>query len=139
MNSRMTTSQTSFPTLAQVGQNIHHLDSADLAHRIVDVMDEKQATHIVVLDMRELTSVADYFVIATVDNERQAKAIQEELWEQIERANQIRPLGREGLDGSGWILIDYGDVIVHLFTEEARAYYDLETLWAEASVVYKML
>ncbi len=136
----MTTTQAvTLPTAVESGP-VSTLDSAGLAHRIVDVMGEKQAANIVVLDVRELSTLAAYFVIATVDNERQAKALQEELWEKVERAHRIRPLGREGTDGrSGWVLIDYGDVIVHLFTEEARAYYDLEGLWSQANVVYKMI
>lgn len=117
------------------------LDSNTLARHIVDVVEEKQATEIVLLDIREQTSIADYFVIATVDNERQAKAIEDELLVNLRIEQNIRPLGIEGVEnrGGGWALLDYGDVIVHLFTEEARDYYKLEELWSKANVVVKVL
>jgi len=112
-----------------------------LAHHIVDAIDEKQATDIVLLDIREQTSLADYFVIATVDNERQARAIENELLTVLKLEQNIRPLNIEGVDGrgGGWALLDYGDVIVHLFTEEMRSHYDLEGLWDKANVVVKVL
>jgi ribosome-associated protein len=117
------------------------LDSNTLARHIVDVVEEKQATDIVLLDIREQTSIADYFVIATVDNERQAKAIEDELLVNLRIEQNIRPLGIEGVEnrGGGWALLDYGDVIVHLFTEEARDHYKLEELWSKANVVVKVL
>jgi ribosome-associated protein len=93
------------------------------------------------LDIREQSSLADYFVIATVDNERQAKAIEDALLEGLRLQQNIRPLGIEGVDnrGGGWALLDYGDVIIHLFTEEAREFYKLEELWSKANVVVKVL
>lgn len=105
------------------------------------MVEEKQASDIVLLDIREQSSLADYFVIATVNNERQARAIEEDMLQQLKLEQNIRPLGFEGLDtqGGGWALLDYGDVIVHLFTAEARAYYDLEELWSQANVVVKVL
>lgn len=92
------------------------------------------------LDIREQTAIADYFVIATIDNERQAKAVEDELLEKLRLEQNIRPLGIEGIENrGGWTLLDYGDVIVHLFTEEARDYYKLEELWNKANVVLKVL
>ena len=93
------------------------------------------------LDIHEQTSIADYFVIATVDNERQAKAIEDDLLQKLRVEQNIRPLGIEGVEnrGGGWTLVDYGDVIVHLFTEESRNYYRLEELWNKAHVVVKVL
>jgi ribosome-associated protein len=107
----------------------------------VDIVEDKQASDIVLLDIREQSSIADYFVVATVNNERQAKAIEEDMLEQLRLEQNIRPLGLEGINarGGGWALLDYGDVIVHLFTEEARTYYDLEELWSHANVVVKVL
>lgn len=118
-----------------------YADSIGLGRRIVDIAEEKQAIDIVLLDVREQTSIADYFVIATVDNERQARAIENDLLRQLRLEENIRPLGLEGAgaSGSGWSLFDYGDVIVHLFTEESRAHYNLEELWSEASVVLKVI
>ena len=107
----------------------------------MDIVEEKQAIDILLLDVREQTSIADYFVIATVDNTRQARAIENDLLRQLRLEQNIRPLGMEGAGSSegGWSLFDYGDVLVHLFTEESRAHYDLEGLWSEASVVLKVL
>lgn len=105
------------------------------------MVEEKLASDIVLLDIREQSSIADYFVIATVNTERQAKAIEDDLLEELRLEQNIRPLGMEGIEsrGSGWALLDYGDVIVHLFTEEARDHYDLEELWNQANVVVKVL
>ena len=107
----------------------------------MDIVEEKQASDIVLLDIHEQTSIADYFVIATVDNERQAKAIEDDLLQKLRVEQNIRPLGIEGVEnrGGGWTLVDYGDVIVHLFTEESRNYYRLEELWNKAHVVVKVL
>ncbi len=90
--------------------------------------------------MKPLTSIADYFIIATIDNERQAKAIEDELLQKLRIEQNIRPLSMEGVEGrsGGWVLLDYGDVIVHLFTEEMRQHYNLEELWNKASVVLKV-
>ena len=92
------------------------------------------------LDIREQSSIADYFVIATVNNERQARAIEEDVLKQLRMEQNIRPRNLEGVDGqgSGWALLDYGDVIVHLFTEEERARYRLEELWGQGNVVLKV-
>ena len=92
------------------------------------------------LDIREQSSIADYFVIATVNNERQARAIEEDVLKQLRMEQNIRPLNLEGVDGqgSGWALLDYGDVIVHLFTEEERERYRLEELWGQGNVVLKV-
>lgn len=104
------------------------------------MVEEKQASDIVLLDIHEQTSIADYFIIATVDNERQAQAIENEVLEKLKLEQNIRPLGIEGIENrSGWTLLDYGDVIVHLFTEETRNYYDLEELWSKANVVVKVM
>ena len=107
----------------------------------MDIVEEKQATDIVLLDIHEQTSIADYFVIATVDNERQAKAIEDDLLQSLRVEQNIRPLSIEGVEdrGGGWTLVDYGDVIVHLFTEEARNHYRLEELWNKAHIVVKVL
>lgn len=117
------------------------LNSNELARNIVDIIEEKQATEIVMLDVSEQTSIADYFVIATVDNERQGNAIRDELHEKLHIQQRVRPLNHEGMQesGGGWVLLDYGDVILHLFTDETREYYNLEELWQKANVVMKIL
>ncbi|MEZ4730912.1 MAG: ribosome silencing factor [Caldilineaceae bacterium] len=112
-----------------------------MAHKIIDIVEDKQAADIVLLDVGDQTSIASYFVIATIDNERQAKAIEDEVLQQLRMEQNIRPLGMEGVEenSGGWVLLDYGDVIVHLFTEEKRDYYQLEELWNKANVVLKVL
>jgi ribosome-associated protein len=117
------------------------LDSHTLARRIIDIVEDKQASDIVLLDVHEQTSIADYFIIATIDNERQGKAIQDDLQEKLHIEQNIRPLNLNGFEGNsgGWVLLDYGDVIVHLFSEEMRHYYRLEELWSKANVVLKVL
>lgn len=128
-------------TLANLPLQEAFLDSNTLARQIVDIVEEKQASDIVLLDIHDQTTIADYFVIATVDNERQAKAIEDDLLQKLRVEQNIRPLGIEGVEnrGGGWTLVDYGDVILHLFTEEARNHYRLEELWNKAQVVVKVL
>lgn len=117
------------------------IDSQTLARQIVEIVEEKQAADIVLLDVSEQTSIATYFVIATIDNERQAKAVEDDLFEKLRVAQNIRPLSMQGVEvnNGGWSLLDYGDVIVHLFSTEKRGYYNLEELWNKAHVVLKVL
>jgi ribosome-associated protein len=97
--------------------------------------EENRAQDIVVLDMRELTTVFDYFVLATGTSRRQLHAISEEIDHFLEDRMGDHRLGIEGYERSRWILLDYGDIVVHLFDAETRAYYSLEDLWAEAKRV----
>ena len=117
------------------------LDSQTLARQLVDIIEDKQAANIVLLDVSEQTSIATYFIVATIDNERQSKAIEDELFEKLRVAQNIRPLNLQGLDvnAGGWALLDFGDVIVHLFSAEKRDFYNLEELWSKATVVLKVL
>lgn len=117
------------------------VDSQSLAHQIVDIVESKQASNILLLDVTEQTSIASYFVIATIDNERQSKAIEDELFTKLRMEQNIRPLSMQGVEvnSGGWVLLDYGDVIIHLLTPEKREYYDLEGLWTKANVVLKVL
>ena len=116
-------------------------DGLDLAHNLASLLESKQVSDIVVLDIRAQTAIADYFLIGTVLNDRHARAIEEDILTQFSREKKIRPQGIEGrpADGSGWHLLDYGDVVLHLFTAESRAHYDLEDLWRDAKVVLKLL
>lgn len=89
------------------------------------------------LDIRDVASFADYFVIASAETERQTQAILEAVDDAMQ-ADGVKPLGREGEPGSGWVLLDYGDVIVHLFAPAEREYYDLEGLWHAATPVVRI-
>lgn len=95
------------------------------------VCEDKKASDIAVLDVRRLTSVADYFVLCSTTNERQSRAIAEEL-RALMRRDGRRELGIEGVRDGRWILQDFGDVVVHVFLESQREYYDLDGLWSEA-------
>ena len=106
-------------------------EGIDQAHHAVQVASEKQATDILLLDIRELNSFADFFVLLTADNRRQMNMLVEELDKALSQdGGQLRH--REGVADSGWILLDFGDVIVHILGEEERAFYNLERLWSQA-------
>ena len=96
---------------------------------------ENQAADVVVLDMRELTPIFDYFVLATGTSRRQLHAISEEIDRVLESEMGDQRLGIEGYNESRWILLDYGSVVIHLFDAETRDYYALEDLWAQAERV----
>ncbi len=100
-----------------------------------ETAEDNRGTDIVVLDTRELTSMFDYFVIATGASRRQLHAMSEEIDHALEDRLGDRRLGIEGYEESRWILLDYGDVVVHLFEPETRAYYALEELWGRAKRV----
>jgi ribosome-associated protein len=91
----------------------------------------KQGEDIVILDVRDLIVITDYFVIASGTTERQVKTIVEEVEEAL-RAHGVKPVRREGEVDARWVLLDFVDVVVHVFGEEAREYYDLERLWRDA-------
>lgn len=99
------------------------------------VAEENRGREIVVLDMREMTSLFDYFVVASGTSRRQLHAMSEEIDRVLEKELGDRRLGIEGYRESRWILLDYGDVVVHLFEPETRAYYAIEELWAAAKRV----
>ena len=94
----------------------------------------KKADNVRVLDLQEVTSFTDFFVICSASNSRQSQAICDEVALQLKQQGQF-PLSVEGYEHAEWILADYGDYIVHVFSEKAREYYDLERLWRNAKVV----
>ncbi|MHC4953787.1 MAG: ribosome silencing factor [Planctomycetota bacterium] len=98
---------------------------------VLGVLDEKRATDVAWLDLRGITDIADEFLIATVTNPRQSSAIVDAC-EKERKARGLRCLGIEGKGASSWVVLDYGDIVVHLLTPEAREYYQLEHLWADA-------
>jgi ribosome-associated protein len=92
---------------------------------------DRKATEVILLDVRGISSYADYFVLGSGDSERQVTATAEHVREQLKEAG-YRTIGTEGFDSGHWVLLDYGEVVVHLFHPEARAFYDLDGLWADA-------
>lgn len=109
---------------------------ADAAQRIIDAMSEKQVENIALIDVSKASSVADYFVIGTATNERQMKAVLDEL-DRGANVSGLQVRRREGQAGSGWVLLDFGDIVVHLFSPEARAFYRLDDLWGRNAPVVR--
>jgi ribosome-associated protein len=104
--------------------------SLELAHRVASLASEKLATDIVILDMRDVVTYTDYFVICSGRNARQTQAIASEMRETLKR-DRIPARNVDGERQGDWILLDYLDVIVHVFTPDARSFYRLESLWGE--------
>jgi ribosome-associated protein len=103
-----------------------------LARRLAELADSKQAEEVVVLDMRELVSYTDFLAICTARNERQARAIVEEVRLRVKKESALLPGGVDGAGDTGWIVLDYLDCVLHVFTAEERERYALEDLWREA-------
>ena len=103
------------------------MESEALAKKIMTILEEKKATDILALDISEISTLADYFILASAENGRQLDALEDAVEEGIHLE-----VNKEGESSSGWILMDYRDVVVHLFTKEQRAFYDLEKIWSDA-------
>ena len=104
------------------------LEQAKLAARIAD---DNRAKDILLLDLRQATPLIDFFVIASANSRRQAYAIASEIDQEQKKLGEAK-LGMEGAEEGRWILVDYGDVVVHIFSEDARGYYSLEEIWGDA-------
>jgi ribosome-associated protein len=109
----------------------------ELARRVVELAEDKKAADMVVLELAPLTTLADYFVICSGGSERQLDAIADGITSGL-RDERLRPIGREGTAASHWVLIDYGSVIVHIFTPPERDYYGLEKHWSEAKTILRV-
>lgn len=119
-------------TLSRSSRRTRPLEAQALAKRVVEVASDKQAGDIVLLDIRPLSLIADYFVVCTATSERQINAIVRDVVDTLRNDDGVRPIRVEGQAASGWVLLDYGDVIVHLFGAKERDFYDLEELWSAA-------
>ena len=113
----------------------HLLNSAQLADRAAHLALEKKAHDIKILDLRKLTSAADYFVVCSADSETQVKAIADHITETLGKEDS-KPWHVEGLEGRRWVLLDCVDVVVHVFYTETRSFYALENLWGDAPVTH---
>jgi ribosome-associated protein len=116
-------------------RSFHRLTSLEQARRIADLAQEKLARDVLILDMRPVCSYTDYFVVCTGNNPRQAKAIYDEVREGLKREEKLIPQRVHGEREASWILADYLDVVLHVFTPEARDYYRLEELWEDVPSV----
>jgi ribosome-associated protein len=108
------------------------MSSEELARRVAELADAKQASDIVALDMRGLVSYTDFLIVCTARNERQARAIQDEVQGSLKRDDGLLAARVEGEREAHWILLDYLDCILHVFSSDTRDYYRLEALWGEA-------
>jgi len=108
------------------------MDSRKLALLCRKLADDKKAEDIVILDVRELSSVTDYFVIAAGTSEPHLRAIVDEVTERLREDWNLRPKGIDGTIRAAWVVLDYFDVIVHVMRQDVRERYDLETLWGDA-------
>ena len=109
------------------------LETLELARKIVDLVGDKQATDILLMDTQDVCSFTDYFIICSGESTRQIQAIINNISDELKKEG-ILPLHEEGTPASGWILLDYGSVIVHVFSPLERDYYQLEKLWEKAPI-----
>ncbi len=109
-------------------------NSAELAKLVVKVLEDKKGEDVAVLDIQEVTVIADYFVIATGNNPAQIEAMTEAVDEALSKEG-VFVKHTEGHQGKNWVLMDYGDVIVHIFDRENRLFYDLERIWKDGKRV----
>lgn len=113
-------------------------DALDIAHLLVETLDEKKGEDILLLDLTGVCSFADYFVFCSGTSERMLRALAEEAQLSLKKKFSLHARGVEGQSDAGWILMDYGDVILHLFAPDTRSYYSLEELWRDGSVLLRM-
>ena len=111
------------------------MDSKKLALLCQKFADDKKAENIAVMDVRELSTVTDFFVIASATSEPHLRAISDEICEKVRESTGVKPRAEDGSIRASWMVIDYVDVIVHLMRDEIRTRYDLEGLWGDAPKV----
>jgi ribosome-associated protein len=111
------------------------VDSRSLAALAARIASSKQAEAVLVLDVRELITITDYFVICSGASERQVKTIADEVMKALREDAGVKPVRREGEVGARWLLLDFVDFVVHVFAQEEREFYRLENLWRDAPLV----
>ena len=109
-----------------------------MARTVVDVASEKLAEDIVMLDLRQVAPFADYFIIMSAESTRQIEALEQDISKAMKDAKVSR-FHREGTANSGWVLLDFSDVVIHIFSPEEREFYNLERLWSQAPQVVRVL
>lgn len=114
------------------------LDSTEVAQLVVEVASDKLAADIVMLDLRRVAPFADYFVIMSAESSRQIEALEQDITLAL-KESQVRPYHREGTPASGWVLLDFSDVVIHILAPEQREFYQLERLWFQAPQVVRVL
>ena len=109
------------------------MESIDLTNKITDLIFNKKGTDVKILNLIKLTTMADYFIICSADSEPQVKAIADEIEKKL-RDEGIKVWHKEGYRALNWVLLDYVDVVVHIFKKDAREFYNLEKLWGDAEI-----
>ncbi len=110
------------------------MNSREIANIAYDALDDKKGINITIIDISEVSIVADYFIIAGGSNINQVRALADNVDDEM-RKNQIHSKHVEGYNNANWILMDYGDVVVHIFNEDDRLFYDLERIWRDGKIV----
>ena len=110
------------------------MESRELAKIAYNALDEKKGINISIIDISEISTLADYFIIAGGNNENQVKALANSVEEEMYKVD-CKPKHIEGFDNANWILMDFSDIIVHVFNEEDRLFYDLERIWRDGKVL----
>jgi ribosome-associated protein len=112
-------------------------DASTIVRDIADVAIDRKASDVTILDIGKSTTLADYFLIVTGTSDRQINAVANAVEERMKELG-VRRIAREGLPADGWVLLDYGQIIVHVFAPEQREYYDLERRWSDAPTLLKV-
>ena len=113
------------------------MTSKEIAKKAYDYLDEKKAVDIKIIDISKISIIADYFIIAGGTNARQVKALADNVEEKLAK-EEVFPKHIEGYQNAGWILMDYADVIIHIFNQEDRLFYDLERIWTDGQIIERI-
>jgi len=114
-----------------------YLNTLELAHSIIDALEEKKGENILLMDLQNVADFTDYFVLCTGTSDRMLDALADAVLEDIHKKHRKKG-SREGQAREGWVLLDFGDVVVHLFAPEQRNYYRLEELWSAGKVLLRL-
>lgn len=133
----LTGSRAAFYNEINPARRSQRLEPIDYARKAVEVASEKQATDILLLDIRKVTTFADFFVIMTAESRRQMEALSADMEEALKHSGAAL-YHREGSSASGWLLLDFSDVIIHLFAPEEREFYGLEERWAQGQQMVRI-
>ena len=109
-----------------------------MSHKVIDLISDVKGEDIVLMDLRDVTPIADYFVICSGNSSRQLKAIVDKVTEEIKKESRISPQRVEGNAEGGWMLVDYSGLVIHAFSPEQRDYYQLEELWSEGKTIVRI-
>ena len=112
------------------------LESKQMSRKIISILEEKKAHDIIAINIENISVIAEYFVICNGTSTPHIKSLADEIEKRFETEDNLRVRHREGYNSARWILLDYGDVIVHIFHKDDREFYDIERLWSDGVVTY---